>query len=409
MKCSLITIGTEITKGFILDLNSNFLSRQLRMTGIDVRFVISVGDNKSEVINALRFAFENSDFVITTGGLGPTVDDVTRECVSEFFGVEFVLSEHILHKIEEKFTKYSMTKMPKTNIKQAYVPRGGIVMENTVGSAPGYIIEKNGKILASLPGVPQEMKAMFNNFLRDYILRNVLKENRKEVFVKIFGIPESKVDEMISEYGEFDYNTIADYGVVDIIFHFDSKEFEEGKEKVLRLLNDKFREAVFFISEELEDIPSIVRKEFVRLGKTLSTAESMTGGYLSQMLTSVPGATEYFLGGVITYSDSTKISLLGVSEETISKYFATSLETTFEMAKNSLRVFGSNVSIAITGIAGPSTDSSKKEVGTAYVVAMSENGKYLGKELKLFGNRDKIRSSASIKAIELVMKLLRAE
>lgn len=410
MKCSIITIGTEITKGFVLDSNSNFLSKQLGIAGVDVRFILSVGDNKEDIIRSLKFAYDNTDLIITTGGLGPTADDLTRDCVSEFFGVEFTLSEEILEKIREKFKKYANIEMPEINIRQAFIPKGGIVIDNPIGSAPGYVISKDNKILVSLPGVPQEMKTMFNNFLKNYISSHILKRDKKEFFVKILGLPESKIDEIISEFGGIEYNTIADYGVVDAIFYFKQEEYEKMKEKVSEFLKQKLdgKDVVFFFSEDLEDISSITKKEFLKYGLTLSIAESMTGGYLAQILTSVPGATEYFIGGVVSYSDISKVSVLNVKEETLKKYFATSLETTLEMAENSLKIFRSDVAISITGIAGPSTDSSKKEVGTVYIVAMLKNGKYISKELKLFGNREKIRSSASLKAIELAMKLIRS-
>ncbi len=411
MKCSIIAIGTEITKGFVLDSNSNFLSRQLGMMGVDVRFLIGVGDNKKEIIDAFKFAYDNTDLIITTGGLGPTADDLTRDCVSEFLGVEFVLSEEILEKIKEKFRKYAGIEMPQINVKQAYIPKGGIVIENEIGSAPGYIVTKGSKILVSLPGVPQEMRLMFNNFLKDYISKKVLEKTKKEFFVKIFGVPESKVDEVISGFKGIEYSTIADYGVVDVVFYLNVNEYDYKKNQIIEFLNKEFKkeDSIFFLSDDYEDIPSIFKKEVTKAKLTLSIAESMTGGYLSQIITSVPGSTEYFLGGIVSYSDTSKVSVLKVKEETLERYFATSIETTIEMAKNSLSLFKSNASIAVTGIAGPSSDSSKKEVGTVYIVAMLDNGKYLTKELKLFGNREKIRSSASLKAIELMIRLIRLE
>ncbi|MCX8029201.1 MAG: CinA family nicotinamide mononucleotide deamidase-related protein [Brevinematales bacterium] len=410
MRCSIVSIGTEITKGFILDSNSNYLSRELGIIGADVRFILSVGDNKEEIMRVLKFAYENSDIIITTGGLGPTADDLTRECVGELLGVEFILSETILNKIREKFLKYNNGEMPEINKRQAYIPKQGIVIDNEIGSAPGYIITKDKKFVISLPGVPQEMKTMYRNFLKNYISSNILKRNKKEFFVKILGMPESKVDEIVSSSGIKEYNTIADYGVVDTIFYFEPQNYDEEKSFIINFLNERINSqgVVMFFSEELSDIPSIVKSEFTKRKLTLSTAESMTGGYLSQLLTSVPGATSYFLGGIISYSDSSKISALRIKEETINKYYATSMETTIEMAKNSLEIFKSDVSVAITGIAGPTTDASRKEIGTVYIVSMLKDGNYLSKELKLFGNREKIRSSASLKAIELTIKLIQS-
>ncbi|MFN4245920.1 MAG: CinA family nicotinamide mononucleotide deamidase-related protein [Brevinematia bacterium] len=411
MRCSIITIGSEITKGFVLDSNSNFLSRQLGMLGVDVRFLISVGDDRKEIIDVFKFAYDNTDLIITTGGLGPTADDLTRDCVRDFFDIEFVLSESILEKIRNKFIKYTGVEMPQINVKQAYIPKNGIVIDNEVGSAPGYVVTKGNKILVSLPGVPQEMKSMFDNFLRGFISSKVLKKTKKEFFVKILGMPESRVDELISSLKDLEYSTIADYGVVDAIFYLSSDEYETKKQEIVEFLNRELGkdDVIFFMSYDFEDLPSIFKQEVTKANLKLSTAESMTGGYLSQIITSVPGATEYFLGGIVSYSDTSKVSILKVKEETLRKYFSTSIETTIEMAKNSLEIFKSNASIAITGVAGPGSDSSKKEVGTVYIVAILDNGKYLTKELKLFGNREKIRSSASLKAIELMIRLIRSE
>lgn len=409
MRCAIVTIGTEITKGFVLDSNSNYLARELNILGVDVRYIVSVGDDKREIMSVLKFVSEDVDFVITTGGLGPTADDLTRECVSEFLNVEFELSQEIWNNIQEKFRKYNNGHVPSINIRQAYVPKGGIIIDNELGSAPGYIIQKNGKIFVSLPGVPQEMKSMFQHFLKDYVSDTLLKSNKKEFFLKFLGMPESRVDQIISEISGIPYGTIADYGMVDVIFYLDKDNYEYLKNTIVSFVTEKFsdKDVVFYFSDSREDIPVIVKKVFKERGVTLSVAESMTGGYLSQMLTSVPGATEYFLGGVVSYSDSSKVNILDVSKQTIETHFSTSLETTFEMATNSIKLFGSDVSVAITGIAGPTTDSSNKEIGTVYIVAMSKDGKSLSKEFKLFGNREKIRSYASIKAIEMVIKLLK--
>ncbi|MGC8766712.1 MAG: CinA family nicotinamide mononucleotide deamidase-related protein [Brevinematia bacterium] len=411
MRCAIVTIGSEITKGFVLDSNSNFLAKELNILGVDVRYIVSVGDDKKEILNVFDFISKDVDFVITTGGLGPTLDDLTRECVSEFLGVEFELSNKIWENIQEKFSKYNNGQVPSINIRQAYVPKGGIIIENEIGSAPGYIIHKDGKILVSLPGVPQEMRSMFYHFLKDYISDNILKSDKKEFFVKILGMPESRVDQLISEISDVPYNTIADYGVVDVIFYLDKNNYENLKTRVIEFISNKMRDkdVLFYFSDVREDIPFIVKNEFKKKGITLSVAESMTGGYLSQILTSVPGATEYFLGGVVSYSDVSKVKLLKVREETLKKHFSTSLETTFEMALNSLNIFNSDVSVGITGIAGPTTDSSNKEIGTVYIAVMNKNGKSLSKEFKLFGNREKIRSYASLKAIEMLIKLVRME
>lgn len=409
MKATVIAIGSEIIKGFVVDSNSNFLSTQLRGIGVDLRFVLTVGDRKEDIKKALEFAYHNTELIITTGGLGPTADDLTRESVSEFLGIEFVLSKNILKKIQEKFRKYSNMEMPKANIKQAYIPKGGIVVDNNIGSAPGYIVEKNDKILISLPGVPQEMMSMFTEFVKSYLTARSSRKGKREIFVKIFGIPESRIDEIISKLDEVEYNTVADYGAVDIILYTETSSYEETKNRISELLKKEFGEnIVFSISQEPEDIPSIVKREFTERRMTLSVAESMTGGYLSQILTSVPGATEYFLGGIVAYSDIAKTSTLGISEEMLNTYYATSMETTVKMAESSINIFKSDVAIAITGIAGPATDYSKKEVGTAYIAVTTKNNSLIAKELKLFGNREKIRASASVKAIELAIKAIRS-
>jgi nicotinamide-nucleotide amidase len=411
MKSFIIGIGTELVRGFIIDTNGNYIARFLNSLGVDVLGIVNVGDDRSMLRKSLDFAYNNSDVIITTGGLGPTNDDITRECISEFANVEFVFSEEILEEIKSKFIAVHK-EMPFSNKKQALIPKDGIVIKNRVGSAPGFIVNKNTKPIISLPGVPVEMAEMLENEVKSYIIGLLSDKNEKEFIVRVLGMPESKVDEIVNEtFKGKRYGTIADYGIVDVIFYIKHEDYDREVEFIKETLSKKLLEegtnpTIIFLKER-DDISMNLRDAFLGKNLTLSVAESMTGGYLSQIITKAPNASKYFLGGIVSYSEVAKERTLNIKREDISKHFATSLEITKEMAENSSRIFGSDVSVAITGIAGPETDSSGKEIGTTFISIFSRKGNLtIAKEFKLAGNREKIRFSASMKAISMLMEFL---
>ncbi len=411
MRSFIIGIGTELIRGFILDTNGNYIARFLNSLGIDVVGIVIVGDDKKMLMKTLSFAYDNSDIIITTGGLGPTRDDITRECISEFTGIKFVLSEEILEEIRKKFLAVHR-EMPVSNQKQAFIPENGIVIKNRVGSAPGFIINKDGKTIISLPGVPSEMVDMLENEVKLYVIGLMTNHNEKEFVVRILGVPESKVDEIVAEvFKNKKYGTIADYGIVDVIFYLDHSRYEEEVKGIKEKIIGEFKKSLGFVPtvlflEERDDISVNLRDIFMSKGFTLSVAESMTGGYLSQIITRAPNASKYFLGGIVSYSEVAKEKALGVNREILQKYFATSPEVTRNMAENVLRIFGSDVSVAITGIAGPETDSSSREVGTTFISVFSKKDGTITREFKLFGNRDKIRFSAAMRAISMLIEFL---
>ena len=411
MKSFIIGIGTELIRGFILDTNGNYIAKFLNSLGVDVVGIVIVGDDKKMLMKTLSFAYENSDIIITTGGLGPTKDDITRECISEFTGINFVFSEEILEEIKRKFLAVHK-EMPVSNQKQAFIPENGIVIKNRVGSAPGFIINKDGKTIISLPGVPSEMIDMLENEVKLYMIGLLSNQNEKEFIVRILGVPESRVDEIVAEaFSGKKYGTIADYGIVDVIFYLDRSNYEEEVREIKEQIIEEFKKTLGTVPtalflEERSDISVNLRDIFISKGFTLSVAESMTGGYLSQIITKAPNASKYFLGSIVSYSEVAKEKALGVNRGNLQKYFATSPEVTKEMAENALKIFDSDISVAITGIAGPETDSSKREVGTTFISVSSKNSGTITKEFRLFGNREKIRFSAAMRAITMLIEFL---
>ncbi len=411
---SILSIGSEITRGFIVDTNSNFIVKEARLIGLETKFIIQVSDNRKDIISSLEFLSKHSDVIITTGGLGPTQDDLTRECISEFTGVDFVKSEEILGNIKDKFRKLKKP-MPEINEKQAYVPLNGIVIKNSIGSAPGFIVEKDNKFFISLPGVPQEMKEMFRYYVKDFLRSRTSKNNTIQLFAKVLGVPESELDEIVFSYfgGKLSYGTVADYGVVDIIFNIPEEIYPHFKREVIETLNRELEmrygssSALVLFTDEREDIFKILYEVFTSNDLTLAVAESASGGTLSGLITNIPGASKYFLGGIVSYTPVSKMKILSISEEIIKKHTTVSPKITAEMAVNVRNLLKSDYSVAITGVAGPTLDESMKDIGTFFVsVSSFKRDVPVTREYKLYGNREKLKFHSSVKAVELLLKIV---
>ncbi|MCX7698536.1 MAG: competence/damage-inducible protein A [Candidatus Goldbacteria bacterium] len=412
MNAEIITIGTELLLGQILDTNSLYLSKKLAEIGINLYYKTSVGDNITRIKEMLSIAANRSDLIIVTGGLGPTVDDVTRDAVAEWTGRKLLLDNELLHRIEQ-FFKNRNIKMPENNKLQAYLPEGALILENKVGTAPGFILEHNSRIIACVPGVPAEMKPMIETGLIPYLIEKygagkfIILSKR----IKLTGIPESLIDEKIKDiFIESKNPTVA------ILAHQTEIEIRltakaENKEQAISLIEKLKREVYNRLSDNIfgEDDETLEEKVAILLKDkklTIATAESCTAGLLSYRLTNIPGSSLYFLGGVNTYSNESKINLLGVSAETIKRYGAVSEECARQMAQKCREKFGSDIAIAISGIAGPDGGTVEKPVGLVYI-AIDFKG-----DIKIFkfnfgGLRDVVRARASQMALFELYKLLK--
>ncbi|HHT87837.1 MAG TPA: competence/damage-inducible protein A [Clostridiales bacterium] len=416
MTVELISIGTELLLGNIINTNANYLSIECAKLGFSMYHQVTVGDNEARLYEALKTALKRSDILILTGGLGPTSDDITKETLAKVLNRRLEMDEHSRERIQaymnriiatNKIIPKGLAKITENNWKQALKIEGSIVIDNDYGSAPGYIVEDNNKIILLLPGPPVEMIPMFNNMLP------YLKKLQDKVFVtkmvKICGIGESTAETMIIDLIEGQSNpTIAPYAKGGEV-HFRITASADNEKDALILINPILDEmnnrfgSNIFTADENETLEEVVIKLLKKHELTLVTAESCTGGLLSGRIVNVPGASEVFTEGFITYSNQSKIKYLGVNTDTLADYGAVSEQTAKEMAIGAVKASGSNVSIAVTGIAGPGGGTASKPVGLVYF-ACSVSDKVFVSERHFKGSREKIREHSVVAALDLIRR-----
>ena len=416
MNAEIISVGTELLMGKVTDTNATFLSRALSELGINVYYRSTVGDNPKRLSDTIENAVKRSDVVIITGGLGPTEDDITKEVVADILGIELVFDPTIANDIERRLSKFGYRKdeIPKSNLKQAMVPQSGFGMgvRNETGTAPGVIFEKNGKCVMCMPGVPREMKWLFENHMTDYLKQMLVKRNEDSTVIytrwlHCLGIGEAKVEELlidlIHERENPSVSTYVEDGQCDIritsrSFDVDlaRSQVEQVEEEVKKRLGD----AVF--GKDADSLESVVAQLLKNSGMKVACAESCTGGLLGSSFTSLPGSTDYFERGFIVYSNQAKVEQLGVEAQTIEQYGAVSEQTAKEMALGALRFSNADISISITGIAGPGGGSEEKPVGLVYIGLAHEKNIRVEK-LNLFGDRKYVRT----RTVKMALNMLR--
>lgn len=405
MNAELISVGTELLLGEILNTNAQFLSTELAKLGISVYYQTTVGDNPARLTDAVKIALSRSDMVILTGGLGPTADDLTKETVAEYFGLKLVRDARSEQRIKDYFERIRATTVP-SNFKQADMPEGCIILDNNNGTAPGGIIEKDGKTAVFLPGPPFEMVAMYKEGVYPY-LREKCTEQLYSREIQTFGIGESRLEDMLKPIMENQKDpTIAPYakesGVMlrlTTMAHTQQEadeRFNPVEEEIKRIAGD----IIFGYGEE--QLQDAVYKLLKDKNLKIATAESCTGGMLGEFLTSVSGISSYYEMGVVTYSNDMKEKLLGVSHDTLEKYGAVSEQTAKEMAVGVLKASGADIGIGITGIAGPTGGTEEKPVGLVYVGLVDSKGNVTFRELHLNGSRERIRRITVKNALNMV-------
>ena len=372
MNCELISVGTEILLGDILNTNVQYLSKALASIGIGVTHHTTVGDNSGRLLDALDIAFKRCDTVILTGGLGPTPDDLTKETCAEYFGKELYLDESIVKEIESFFRLRNIT-MPESNKKQALVPADSIVLENHNGTAPGFIMENQGKTIIILPGPPKEMVPMYRESVEPY-----LKKFTNEVIlsknIRTFGIGESAMSEKVADLLQGSNPTVAPYAKSgEALLRVTAKaENENDAERlmapVIKEIENRLGDYIYGI--DCGSIEEAVAKLLIERHETVAFAESCTGGLCAKRLTDISGASEIFHCGVVSYSNEIKHKVLGVKKETLDKYTAVSEQTAKEMAQGVRLMADSDYGVSITGYAGPGND---EEVGTIYIGVSTKN------------------------------------
>ena len=370
MKSIILSIGTELLLGQILNTNEKFISERLKELGIDVLYRVTVGDNPDRLEEVVKLAVEKADLVVISGGLGPTEDDLTKETVAKAMDKKLVLNKNCLHKIKGFFRNLDMD-MSENNIKQAYIPETAIVMENDEGTAPGFIIEDNNKIIAVMPGPPREMERMF----KDSLIPFLSNKNSEKIYyrnLRLIGIGESDLEtrllDLISNQTDPTIATYAKEGECSVRITSKKENLDEAKKSVdsiLPYVNERVGEFIF--SYDDKELIEVVADKLKAEKLTISTAESCTGGLLASTFTDVPGISEVYEGGFVTYSNQAKIREIGVSEKTLKEYGAVSEQVAYQMAEGVRRVAETDIGISITGIAGPDGGSADKPVGLAYV------------------------------------------
>ena len=407
MKCEILAVGTEILLGDIVNTNAQYIAKRLSEEGIFVYYQSVIGDNPDRLKKAYELAFSRSDLVITTGGLGPTKDDLTKGIAFEYFNKTSVCHKESLEHIKSYFEKIGR-QMGKTNEKQAYFPEDAIILKNNNGTAPGCIIEENNKILVMLPGPPREMKLMFEESVIPY-----LKKFSNEVLVskvlRVVGVGESLAAEMIGNLIDNINPTVAPYAKnSEMVFRITAKansEIEANKliEPVENEIRNILGDNIYGEGEvTLEDV---IGEMLVNRGLTISTAESCTGGMVSSRLINYPGISQSLLEGVVTYSNEAKMNRINVKKEILEKFGAVSHEVASQMAEGVAKTSGADIGISTTGVAGPGGGTAEKPVGRVYV-GLYYKGKITTKELNLVGDRQKIRSKATINVLDMLRREL---
>lgn len=408
MKAEIISIGTEILLGEIVNTNAQYIAKELVDLGIDVYHQSVVGDNEARLSEAYSVAFQRSDVIITTGGLGPTKDDLTKEVAAKFLNRKLFLHEESLKNIENYFNKRGLV-VNEGNRKQAYFPEGSIILHNPNGTAPACIIEEKNKKLILLPGPPREMVPLFENEVIPY-----LKKYQEKVFafkvLNICGIGEGHMEEKIMDIVDNQTNpTVAPYAKSHglTLRLAASGATKEEAEKLIVPFEKQIRDILGdnIYGEGDITLESTVAELLIKNKLTIATAESCTGGLLSGRLINYPGISSVFMEGVVTYSNDSKKRLLDVKAETLEKYGAVSEQVAMEMAEGVAKFANTNIGISVTGVAGPGGGTKEKPVGLVYV-GLYLNGNITYKKLNLNGNRNRIRNMVTTSALDFLRREL---
>ncbi|AZO95477.1 competence/damage-inducible protein A [Halocella sp. SP3-1] len=370
MIVEIISIGTELLLGDIIDTNSTYIAEKLTENGFDIHYVSTVGDNLARITATIKRAQQRADIIITTGGLGPTDDDLTREAIAASMGLELKKDERLLTAIKNYFREknYSMT---VNNEKQACLPEGATEIPNEKGTAPGILLERDDIIIISMPGVPGEMKDMLERKVLPY-LKELSAGLIQSKVLNFFGIGESSLEMEIKDILDKQTNPtialLAGKGEVKIRITSKASSKEKAGE-LIAAVEKGIRERVgeYVYGSDDKGLAVVVAELLKEKGLSIATAESCTGGLLGDRITNIAGSSEYFQGGVIAYSNQVKHELLGVEENTLKKYGAVSAETAQEMAEGIKDNMSTDIGIAITGIAGPGGGSQGKPVGLVYL------------------------------------------
>ena len=410
MKAELITIGDEILIGQIVNTNSVFLAKALNDIGFEITQITSISDKKDDIIGALKLSEKRAKLVILTGGLGPTSDDLTKQTLCSYFNDKLIENKEILDHIEEIFKKYVTTPINEQNRKQALLPSKAKIFKNNYGTASGMWFEKNGQVIISLPGVPFEMKSLMTNEVIPKLQNHFTRPFIVHKTIITYGLGESAIAEIISIWE----NSLPDDLKLAYLPNLGRVRLRiSGKGPDRKSINDKIDKEIdkllplikdiFVGYEDVSSFEEKIQAQFLLKNKTLSLAESCTGGEISARLAKVPGASKYFVGSIISYQTQSKSDLLSVPKTIIEKNSVVSKQVAEMMAQNVRKKFNSSLGVATTGNAGPSKGDSDAEIGTVWI-AISSDKRIISERFTFGKHRERVIGKAVNKALEMVYR-----
>jgi nicotinamide-nucleotide amidase len=409
---AIVAIGTELLGPLRQDTNSLWLSARLEEQGVSVVRKSVVGDEVEAIVDEMGTAARAARYILTTGGLGPTADDVTVSAVARWLDAPLERNAAFLEKMRERFARRGVP-MPECNAKQADFIAGARVLENPRGTAPGFWAVKDGREVIVLPGVPGEMREIMDALVLPELRNRAAGTVGRRRVLRIAGMGESAVEELVSpvyeKWRKYPVTILAAPGEVQL--HLAVQDRPEEAVRVLEAMESDFRRVLGarIYGSDADEIAVVVGRLLREKGKTLALAESCTGGLVAALLTDVPGSSDYFLGSVVCYANSVKEGLLSVEEETIREHGAVSEATARSMAQGALERMGADLALAITGIAGPDGGSADKPVGTVFfaIEARGEEGR--ARKRLFFGDRSVIRRAAALHGLDLIRRHLTEE
>lgn len=412
MKAELVSIGDEILIGQIINTNAVFLAKELNSIGVEIVQITSISDQKEIIFNALNEARKRADIIIMTGGLGPTKDDVTKQTLCEYFDDQLVKNEHVLEHIENIFKKYVTTSISDMNRDQAKLPTKAKILPNRFGTAAGMWFMDGGQVFISLPGVPYEMEALIKNEVLPKIKQQFVLPALYHKTILTYGLGESVIAERIEDWENnlpesIKLAYLPSLGRVRLRLSTKGSDLEALKaslneqiEKVIPLIED-----IYYGSEEGQSIESLIAHKLKKMGKTLSCAESCTGGAIATRFTSQPGASIFFKGSAVTYAVESKTRLLGVKSNLIDSYGVVSAEVASAMALGAQKKYQSDYVIATTGNAGPSREDQRHEVGTVFIGLATPSG-VESLQFNMGNNRTRVIHKTVNQAFEILYRAL---
>jgi len=408
-RAELIAVGSELLEPWRTDTNGSWLSRVLGERGIAIRFRTVVGDTAEDLEGAFRVALERSDLIVATGGLGPTIDDLTREAVAALLGLPLIEDESLAARIEERFRRHGL-KMPPQNRRQAMVPRGADVLPNRLGTAPGLWIDRGAARIVLLPGVPEEMRQIAEESVLPRL--QGAGERFSHRIIKIAGLAESEVDRRLEAVARsaapVAWTILASPAQVEI--HLRERVPAGGRPDGIDRIDAAIARVLgaHVAARDEETIEGVTGRLLAERGATLATAESLTGGGIAERVTRIPGASRYFRGGVVAYVDEAKRDVLGVAPETLRERGPVSRESALEMARGARRLFGSTWALSATGYAGPDGGGPDRPPGTTVLCLAGPDVETI-RELNFPGTRDVVRQRSCRSALDMLRRALLEE